>query len=266
LTPREQLRVATLNTRGTPIRGSQLADRYGAIGAFFEESGVEVVNFQEVHTHYHLHLLRTALPSYGVSFRPSLIGPAGGVVTFVRRSVGTRGYRRLPIVGPRDVPRWPRTKARFKGVLLTRLEQPRLWIANTHLLANTDGDWSDGSRFTPIHHGQLKSLARVVDGLDGPVVLCGDFNVARDSTPYEEFVGRTGLVDAFGGVCPPTFHGEYLGPGKTPHCIDFILVRGVEVRSAKQILTDKAKLPGGPAYVSDHLGLRATVSAAREGR
>jgi endonuclease/exonuclease/phosphatase (EEP) superfamily protein YafD len=157
-----------------------------------------------------------------------------------------------------DVPRWSRTKASFKGVLLTRLDE--LWIANTHLLANTDGDWSDDSRFTPIHRGQLDALARVMEGIEGPLILCGDFNVARESTPYKAFLDRTGLTDAFDGECPPTFHAEYLGPGKSPHCIDFILSRGLAVQSAEQILTDRVHLPGGPMYVSDHVGLGATFS------
>lgn len=253
MSPREQLSVATLNTRGTPIRGSQLAARYGAIGATFEGSDVDAVNFQEVHSYYHLRLLKRAMPSYAVSFRASLAGPAGAVVTFVRRPATARTYRRLPI--GREAAWWPRLKAPFKGVLLTRVGQ--IWIANTHLLANRAGDWSDGSPFTPIHRGQLGALARVVERLDGPVVLCGDFNVARGSTPYKEFVDRTGLVDAFDGKCPPTFHAEYLGPGKSPHSIDFILLRGLEIQSAEQILTGKAKLPNGPTYLSDHIGLYA---------
>jgi endonuclease/exonuclease/phosphatase family metal-dependent hydrolase len=250
--------IATLNTRGTPVRGSQLADRYRAIGAFFDSSAVEVVNFQEVHTYYHLRLLRTAMPSYGVSFRPSLVGPAGGVVTFVRQPVERRDYHRLPIDPSPEAPRWPRTKAPFKGVLLTRLDQ--LWIANTHLLANTTGDWSDGSHFTPIHRGQLEALARVMATLDRPLILSGDFNVPRESTPYKAFLDHTGLADAFDGECPPTFHAEYLTAGRSPHCIDFILSRGLDLQSAEQILTDKVHLPGGPAYVSDHVGLAATFN------
>ncbi|GAA1546620.1 endonuclease/exonuclease/phosphatase family protein [Kribbella lupini] len=253
---RGHVSIATLNTRGTPVRGSQLADRYRSIGAFFDRSDVEIVNFQEVHTYHHLRLLRTTMPSYGVSFRPSLAGPAGGVATFVRRSAGTRDYHRLSIGS--GVSRWSRAKASFKGVLLTRLDE--LWIANTHLLANTDGDWSDESRFTPIHRGQLDALARVMESTDGPLVLCGDFNVARKSTPYKAFLDRTGLTDAFDGRCPPTFHAEYLSPGNSPHCIDFILSRGLDVQSAEQILTDKVHLPGGSMYVSDHVGLRVTVN------
>jgi hypothetical protein len=65
------------------------------------------------------------------------------------------------------------------------------------------------------------------------------------------------LVDAFGGQCPPTFHAQYLGPGKSPHCIDFILIAGpsIKVESADLMFTDKKPLSGGPAYVSDHMGL-----------
>jgi endonuclease/exonuclease/phosphatase family metal-dependent hydrolase len=257
---RERLVVATLNTRGTPVRRSQLPDRYGAIGAAFEASDVDIVNVQEVHSYYHLRLLRTAMPSYGeVSYRPALLGPAGGVVTFVRRSVAARGYHRLPIGAGREAPRWSRAKAPFKGVLLTRLEQPRVWLANTHLLANYDGDWSDGSRFTPVHQGQLESLARVMQKLEDPIILCGDFNVARESSPFADFCRRTGLVDAFAGQCPPTFHNEYLEAGKTSHCIDFVLLRAVETTSAEQIFTARVKLRNGPAYISDHIGLRVAV-------
>jgi endonuclease/exonuclease/phosphatase family metal-dependent hydrolase len=257
---RERLVVATLNTRGTPVLRSQLPDRYAAIGATFEASDVDVVNLQEVHSYYHLRLLRTAMPSYGeVSYRSSMLGPAGGVVTFVRRSVAARSYHRLPIRAGRDVPRWPRAKAPFKGVLLTQVEQPRVWLANTHLLANFDGDWSDSSRFTPVHRGQLEALARVVQELNDPIILCGDFNVARESSSFADFCRRTGFVDAFAGQCPPTFHSEYLDAGKSSHCIDFVLLRGVETTSAEQIFTTKVDLPGGPTYVSDHVGLRATV-------
>ncbi|WP_432940180.1 endonuclease/exonuclease/phosphatase family protein [Kribbella sp. CA-253562] len=259
---RERLVVATLNTRGTPVRRSQLVGRYGAIGAAFEASDVDVVNVQEIHSYYHLRLLRTAMPSYGeVSYRPSLLGPAGGVVTFVRRSVAARGYHRLPIGAGREVPRWSRAKAPFKGVLLTRLDRPRVWLANTHLLANYDGDWSDSSRFTPVHRGQLESLARVMQKLDDPIILCGDFNVARASSPFTDFCRRTGLVDAFAGHCPPTFHSEYLDANKTAHCIDFVLLRGVEATSAEHIFTDKVDLPRGRTHLSDHVGIRATVVA-----
>lgn len=45
-----RMSIASLNTRGIPILGSQLAGRYAAIGTVFEAGPVEVACFQEVLT------------------------------------------------------------------------------------------------------------------------------------------------------------------------------------------------------------------------
>jgi hypothetical protein len=64
-------------------------------------------------------------------------------------------------------------------------------------------------------------------------------------------------------ACGRSPRSEYLPPGKTPHCIDFILTSGgVEAEAATVVFTDKEPLPGGPGYVSDHVGLRASLVLA----
>ena len=55
--PGELLTVASLNTRGIPLTGSQLAGRYAAIGAGFDAGDADVVCCQEVLTYWHLRLL-----------------------------------------------------------------------------------------------------------------------------------------------------------------------------------------------------------------
>jgi hypothetical protein len=47
----ELLTVASLNTRGIPLTGSQLAERYAAIGAGFDAGDADVVCCQEVFTY-----------------------------------------------------------------------------------------------------------------------------------------------------------------------------------------------------------------------
>ena len=92
----------------------------------------------------------------------------------------------------------------------------------------------------------------------GPrAVICGDFNVARESSLFGEFMAATGLADAFAGGCPATFRAEYLPAGATAHCIDFILT-GDEVAAESAALVFAEKEPLG--YVSDHIGLRARLS------
>ncbi len=93
---------------------------------------------------------------------------------------------------------------------MTRLARPGLWIVNTHPVSNTDGDWSLGNRFYPLHRAELGALARVLRGVPLPAVVCGDFNVDRDSALFGAFTDGAGLADAFEGGCPATFRAEYL--------------------------------------------------------
>jgi len=267
-----RLSVASFNTWGIHILGSDLAARYTAIGAEFEAGRADAVCFQEVLSYWHLRLLTRRMPSFRhVSYRPSAVGPAGGLVTFSRRPVAVTAYRGFGT--PPKVPgisRMTRFRARPKGALVTRLAHPALCIVNTHPVANWDGDWSRTSRFYPLHRAHLDALARIVASIGVPAVVCGDFNVDRDSSLFGDFMAETGLADAFEGRCPPTFRAEYLPAGKTPHCIDFILTTtGVKAASAGVLFAGQIALPGGPGYPSDHIGLHAdlllTSSALRPG-
>jgi endonuclease/exonuclease/phosphatase family metal-dependent hydrolase len=148
----------------------------------------------------------------------------------------------------------------MKGALVTKLTSPEVSVINTHPLANTDGDWSAANRFFPAHRTQLSALSEVVGGAPAPVVVCGDFNIDRDSTLFSDFISGTRLQDAFEGRCPPTFRAEYLPAGAKACCIDFILTgAGVKAGSAEVLLADQQELRGSPGYLSDHVGLCAQL-------
>jgi sphingomyelin phosphodiesterase 2 len=255
--------LVSLNTRGVPLIGSRLAQRYAAIGTALEAGDAEVACFQEVLTWWHLRLLARPMRSFRhVSLRPSPAGPAGGLVTFSRLAVSGTSYRGfgIPPSAP-GISRATRLRAGLKGALVSRLTTSRLRVVNTHPVANRDGDWSPASRFYPLHSAQLAVLARVVRDTGPPAVVCGDFNIDRDSSLFGGFVAAAGLADAFDGGCPATFRPEYLPAGARPHCIDFILTGdGIKAETAGTMFAGKEPLPGGPGYVSDHLGLRASLS------
>jgi sphingomyelin phosphodiesterase 2 len=257
--------VVSLNTRGIPPVGSRLAERYGVIGAALDAGDADVACFQEVFTWWHLRLLTRQLRSFRhVSFRPSVAGPAGGLVTFSRLPVSGTAYHGfgIPPATP-GVSRAVQLEARLKGALVTQLARPGLCVISTHLAANRDGDWSEENRFYPLHRAQLAALARIVGSIRVPAVVCGDFNVDRDSSLFGDFMEETELADAFDGKCPPTFRAEYLPAGEVPHCIDFILTAtGVKAEAAGVLLADKVALPGGPGYASDHIGLYADLLLA----
>lgn len=256
------LTVATLNTRGVPVTGSHLAARYQAIGETFEASDADVVAFQEVFSYWHLRLLARRMRSFRhVAYRPSAAGPAGGLVTFSRLPVSARRYRGLGFPAKAPGVSWlARAEAGLKGVLAAQLPDPGVCVVNAHPLANRDGDWSPAGRFFPMHQGQLAVVAKAAGAATAPVVACGDFNVDRDSPLLRDFLAQAGLADAFGGQCPATFHAEFLGPGQTPHCIDFILVSPqVRAGSTRLLFGSKQDLRGRPEYLSDHIGLYARL-------
>jgi sphingomyelin phosphodiesterase 2 len=254
----ELLTVASLNTRGIPLTGSQLAERYAVVGAGFDAGDADVVCCQEVFTYWHLRMLVRRMRSFRrVSYRPGPFGPNGGLVTFSRRPVPGTAFRRFgrPPWSP-GVPLRPRLQARLKGALVTRLARPELCVINTHPVANHDGDWSEANRYYPLHRAELGVLARVATEAGPRAVVCGDFNISRESPLFGDFMAATGLADAFEGECPATFRAEYLPAGATPHCIDFILTAGeVTVESTALMFAEE---PLG--YVSDHIGLRARLS------
>jgi endonuclease/exonuclease/phosphatase family metal-dependent hydrolase len=255
--------VASLNIRGFPLAGSRLAARCQAIGAFFEASDADVVCFQEVLTYYHLRQLARHLPSFReVSCQRTPLGPAGDVVTFSRLAVAATAYHGFGAApAAPGIPLLTRLDARMKGALVTRLAVPAVTVVNTHPVANKDGDWSPANRFAPVHRAELAALARTVRGIPAPAVACGDFNVARDSALFAEFIAGTGLVDAFDGNCQPTFRAEFLPAGATRHCIDFILTTGdVNAEAAEVLFAGKQEMRGGAGFVSDHVGLLARLN------
>jgi sphingomyelin phosphodiesterase 2 len=254
--------VVSLNTLGLPAPGSPLARRYAAIGTELEAGDADVVCFQEVLTYWHLRLLGRHMRSFRhVSYWPSPVGPAGGLVTFSRLPVSGRAYRGfgIPPTAP-GVSRLTRFRVWIKGALVNRLTRPGLCVINTHPTANADGNWSRANRFYPLHRAQLDVLTRVIRGAPAPAVVCGDFNVDRDSALFREFLTGAGLTDAFEGRCPATYRAEYLPAGMTPHCIDFILTTdGVRTEAATVMFTGREPLLGGLGYVSDHIGLCARL-------
>ena len=252
--------VVSLNIRGIPLAGSRLVARCRAIGAFFEASDADVVCMQEVATYAHMGLLARRMRSFRhVSLSRTVPGPAGDVVTFSRLPVAATAFHRYgPVTAP--IPRLARFRGRLKGALVTTLERPAIAVVNTHPLANTDGDWSPSNRFYRAHRAQLAALAKAVGSVSLPTVVCGDFNIDRDSALFSEFAGQTMLADVFDGKCPPTFRAEYLPVGRRPCCIDFILTKGeVKVSAADVVLAGEQPMRGGPGYVSDHVGLLARL-------
>jgi hypothetical protein len=270
------LGVITLNVCGLP--SGLLAPRLRAVELCrrLESSDAAVVNLQEVWTRRLLRTYRAGLPSYRyAAWRRGLAGqPAGGLVTFCRVPMRTLGYRSFGGLRPSTgTPVFRAAKAinsGLQGVLVTELTEHRTVVANTHLSANRDGDWSPTNRHVAFQRAQLLALHEAVRRLRPPdtrlTILTGDLNVASSSTLYDLVTEHGAWADPFAGTDPPTFHASLLLPrDRTPRRIDYLLAYGpgpVPIDDAAVLFADQVPIGGtGDAYLSDHVGLTARVTA-----
>jgi exonuclease III len=265
------IRVATFNVLGLPAALPRLADRAVEICRRLDASDIDVVNLQEVWGPRALAALRAGLPSYPhIAWHRAFGGrPAGGLVTFSRRptdAVSFRSYRGArPDAGRLGFRLRLAVNSMLQGVLVTTLAGRRTVVANTHVTANKDGDWSAGNRHHGIQRDQLRRLhATVRHSTAGAraAVLTGDFNVASDSPLYPEIVDNGHWQDPFADTNPPTFHTAYLPPGSTGRRIDYLLVSGeASVADARVLFTEPVELDDGRrTHLSDHVALAARVT------
>jgi endonuclease/exonuclease/phosphatase family metal-dependent hydrolase len=260
--------VLTLNVNGLPSGLPPLRVRAAALCQRVEWSGADVVAFQEVWTRRQLALLRAGLPAYpDVAWQPGPAGqPAGGLATFSRipvRSVTFTWFRGArPDRGGRLFRARLALKGRYQGVLVADLGATA--VANTHLTANRDGDWSAANRHHAFQRTQLALLHRALRLVPARLaVTCGDFNVASDCPLYPDVVDGGAWHDPFAADDPPTFHADLLPPGRSPRRIDYLLVRGDHHRvlDTDVLFAEPVAIGGRRSYLSDHVGLSARIGA-----
>jgi endonuclease/exonuclease/phosphatase family metal-dependent hydrolase len=251
-----------------------LAQRAAEFCRRIDESDIDVVNFQEVWGRRSLAVLRARLTSFPfVAWQRGIAGqPAGGLATFSRRPLGTVSYTSFRGALPdRGSPRFRAKRAvnsLLQGVLTVELAELGAVVANTHLTANKDGDWSAGNRYHTFQRTQLgmlhATLRRARTTGTELLIVAGDFNIASDSPLYPLIVDGGAWRDPFTATDPTTYHVEFLPPGSSPHRIDYLLVHGDEERfpliDTGLLFAEPLALPGGRRiYASDHVALTARV-------
>jgi exonuclease III len=265
------LRVASFNVCGLPSRLAPMVERAAEFGRRIEESDIDVVNLQEIWGPRTLTLVRAHLASYPfVAWRRSLAGrPAGGLVTFSRRPLGTVSYTSFRGVVPRSGGAGFRVlgavNSTLQGILTVELAGLGVVVANAHLTANKDGTWSATNRYHSLQRAQVDvlqaTLARTRRDAD-LVVVTGDFNIPGDSVLYSEIVA--GWRDPFPTTEPATYHVEFLPSGSRGRRIDYILIAGDEVGfpvldAAPLFAEPVTTADGGRLYLSDHVALTVRV-------
>jgi endonuclease/exonuclease/phosphatase family metal-dependent hydrolase len=262
------LHLASLNVCGLPSSMPPVTERAPEFCRRLDATDLDVINFQEVWSPRALAAIRAGLPSFPhVAWRRGLAGqPSGGLATFSRRPFGAVRYRSFRGAMPdRGGPRFRAKRAvnsLLQGVLTVALDG--LVVANTHLTANKDGDWSGGNRYHGFQRGQLAVLHRVLRRARVTVVT-GDFNIASSAPLYPRIVDGGAWHDPFADADPVTYHADFLPPGFPAHRIDYVLVDpDVPVLDTGVMFTEPVTLPDGRrTFLSDHLALTARLALPR---
>jgi exonuclease III len=268
------VRLTSLNVCGLPSPLPPLAERAAEFCRRIDESDTDVLNLQEVWRRSQLAVIRARLRSFPyVAWRRGVAGqPAGGLVTFSRLPVGTVSYRSfrggLPNAGGLGFRAARAVNSLLQGVLAVELTGLGAIVANTHLTANKDGDWSADNRYFAFQRAQVgmlhETLQRASTAGNQLMIVTGDFNIASDGPLYPLIVSDGGWRDPFAVLDPATYHVDFLPPGSAGHRIDYLLVSGDAVRfpviDSGVLFAEPVPLPGGRTmYVSDHVALTARV-------
>jgi endonuclease/exonuclease/phosphatase family metal-dependent hydrolase len=268
------IKLATLNICGLPSPLPPLAERAAEFCRRLDESDLDVVNLQEVWTRRALTTIRALLPSFPyVASRRGLAGQtAGGLATFSRLPLGPVSYTSFRGAVPDQGSVRFRTKrtvsSLLQGVLTVELTGLGTVVANTHLTANKDGDWSAGNRYHSFQRRQVELTHAILRrartaGIE-LVVVTGDFNISSDSPLYALIVDGGVWRDPFAATDPATYHAEFLPPGFPGKRIDYVLASGDETRfpivEHGPLFAEPLTLPDGRRmYVSDHVALTASL-------
>lgn len=248
--------VITFNIKGAPLLSMATYKRIHILANKLSKIKVDVINLQEIFTYYHLFVLKKSLKNFPYcSFGKNIFGPKCGLVTFSKIPIKKKDC----IVYPNK----KNLKNVFleKGILVSKLIDPSIFIVNTHLTANRDNDWSIKNSLYPLHLNQIIKLLRVVGHINSTSVICGDLNIS-DNSDFYLMLMKFGLLDIFKKSNLPTFHIEFMSKGQRGNRIDYILIKTEsKLKIFKRSHLFKAKYLSkeiNHGYLSDHVGLFAT--------
>lgn len=250
--------IATLNIWGNVFSATNFKQRAKKICNYFNESSVDIIQFQEVFTYPKLLFFKKNLTSFPyVVYKKYLFGPRGGLATFSKKPFEEIKYKEFSkklIRGNFN----PGIQFTGKGMLKTKLQDCPFSFINTHLSPSyvspsykTKDENKD--KYDTLSWFQINQLKSFIQK-DKIAIITGDFNIAKGTQLYQKLI-NVGLIDIFNDTSLSTFHNEFAASDGNNYRLDYIFIRADSkfTISSKNHLFTKIK-------VSDHIGLQATIN------
>ena len=244
---------------------NDIKKRFKAISTIIRSLESDFLLLQEVHDFPHYFYLRKLLPTYPyTAYKKSLYGPRGGLVIFSKYPLSNSYFYDFMNKGKR-YNKSITGHLSLKGILAVKIKDKDIWLLNTHLTQNSDHDWSEGNRFTPLLTSQLEQLTIHIASImqrGGKVILAGDLNMPKETNYYRNFLDASGLADAFADDNFTTYHQSYLPDGARVGRVDYLFTSpSLQVIKKGYILQKPLRDDNGKEfYASDHFGLIATYA------
>ncbi len=269
-----KLSVVSFNTLGATLvpwtfkKTFNLRQRFLKIAYEIEKSSADIVALQEVYTYLHLRFLRRFMSTtypYCV-YKKSIFGPSGGLIVFSKLPLDAPVFRGFKKKGSYLHPTIIGKIARM-GVLICKVTDKPFYILNVHLTPNLRMNWNLSNKYVRCLAEQLSELVSIIDGLNKngfEVILVGDFNTAKESTLYKQFVTSAKVHDLFGHINTPTVHADMIKKGHKAVRIDYIFTKlfkhSAKASKIDHLFTKKALFRNGKHdFLSDHIGLFAKM-------
>lgn len=260
-----KIKIATYNTCGVDIVNKNFFRKAEYITKTFREQNPDIINFQEVVFYNHLSFLQKHLPEYKYHiYKPALLGPHAGLVTFSRIPLTFKVFkifRKNGTIFNASIIH----KLAQRGILIAEHEQLR--VINTHFSANMSTHWERENTYTRVLRSQIEDLHAVLADetkKDIFFVISGDFNIPKTNPLYMTLV-KNQLVDVFGDIFRKTHLGDSFIKSSPELQVDYLFTHEehkakITVNNRSYIFDKKITFGTEVAYPSDHFGLEAQIT------
>lgn len=266
---KKNITLMTFNTLGLPFLSKNISGRYKKTAELITKAQPDIVCLQELFFYRNYFLFRNNLPDYPYAvFQKYMVGPRGGLVIFSKLPIEKAAF--VPFTYPAGARTPWYTRGAGNGVLVAKLKDHPLLIATTHLTSDAVHNLEPKHTYYKIIRSQSEEVAQVFNNFSKQenLILTGDFNIAKDSELYNNFMKTTHAQDAFPKDTKATFISKrlrYFYQSQVSSRIDYIFLKQkskkFDIINSSHLYEKEVPLSDGTmSYLSDHVGLQITFS------
>ena len=264
----QKISLISFNTLGTPFFAPYITKRYRNVAEYINNADVDIVCLYELFTYYHFYLFQKKLTNFPFAiYSRNIFGPRGGVVIFSKIPLVNTVFTDYKYRRDTYIPFYNRIACH--GILSAQIEGFPVRILASHLSSDTTHSLTPKNKLYNLIHAQSQQAAELVNNYTQKghsIVFAVDFNIAKHSTLYEEFLNKTIVQDVFAKDDFPTYYPDrvsYFYRSPESRC-DFVFFKSpnkkIKVLDINYAFIEKEKLSNGDlSYLSDHIGLHCIL-------